>query len=157
MLACSCYKINLIVSHAFSISYSRGGERLHMKRQFGGWNRMVWRLETHGTEAGNAWYGGRSMVVRSAKVAFRGCESGTPRVRKWHFEGAKVALRGCESGTSRVRKRHYEGAKVPLLELPPKLTQNQISFVRNFADELAKLLRLGKKKNKFFCFALDIS
>ena len=96
-------------------------------------------------------------MVRRAKYGSSQRESGTPRVRKWHFEGAKAALRGCESGTSRVRKRHFEGAKVPLLELPPKLTQNQISFVRNFADESAKLLRLGKKKNKFFCFALDIS
>ena len=32
------------------------------------------------------------MVVRSAKAALRGCESGTPRVRKCHSEGAKVPL-----------------------------------------------------------------
>ena len=28
---------------------------------------------------------------------------------------------------------------------------------RNFANKLANLLRLGKKKNKFFCFALNFS
>ena len=32
-----------------------------------------------------------------------------------------------------------------------------LSFFRNFANKLAKLLRLGKKKNEFFCFALDFS
>jgi len=28
---------------------------------------------------------------------------------------------------------------------------------RNFAIKMAKLLRLGKKRNKFLCFALDFS
>jgi hypothetical protein len=32
-----------------------------------------------------------------------------------------------------------------------------LSFFCNFAIKMAKLLRLGKKKNKFFCFALDFS
>ena len=29
-------------------------------------------------------------------------------------------------------------------------------YYSNFASEDANLLRLGKKKNKFFCFALDL-
>ena len=32
-----------------------------------------------------------------------------------------------------------------------------LSFFRNFAIKIAKLLRLGKKRNKFLCFALDFS
>ena len=31
------------------------------------------------------------------------------------------------------------------------------TFFRNFADESAKLLRFGKKRNKFLCFALNFS
>ena len=30
-------------------------------------------------------------------------------------------------------------------------------FFRIFAIKMVKLLRLGKKKNEFFCFALDFS
>ena len=30
-------------------------------------------------------------------------------------------------------------------------------FFSNFAEKSAKILRLGKKKNEFFCFALDFS
>ena len=30
-------------------------------------------------------------------------------------------------------------------------------FFRNFAIKMANLLRLGKKRNKFLCFALDFS
>ena len=30
-------------------------------------------------------------------------------------------------------------------------------FFRNFVIKITKLLRLGKKKNEFFCFALDFS
>jgi hypothetical protein len=32
-----------------------------------------------------------------------------------------------------------------------------LSTFRNFANKLAKLLRLGKKRNEFLCFALDFS
>jgi len=32
-----------------------------------------------------------------------------------------------------------------------------LCFPRFFATKVANILRLGKKKNKFFCFALDFS
>ena len=32
-----------------------------------------------------------------------------------------------------------------------------LSFFRNFAIKIAKLLHLGKKRKKFLCFALDFS
>ena len=60
---------------------------------------MVWRLESHGLE-GKVW----QFAAREWHL----------RVRNWHFEGAKVALRGCETGTSGVRKWHFGGAKVAL-------------------------------------------
>ena len=61
---------------------------------FEGWKRMVWRLETHGLEAENAWFGGRSVAVGCAKVALWLCESGTLGVRKWHIGDVEVALPG---------------------------------------------------------------
>ena len=36
-------------------------------------------------------------------------------------------------------------------------TLASLAFCKNFAIKMAKLLRLGKKKNEFFCFALDFS
>ena len=33
----------------------------------------------------------------------------------------------------------------------------RLLFARTLPSKMANLLRLGKKKNKFFCFALDFS
>jgi len=38
------------------------------------------------------------------------------------------------------------------------IIHRQLSIIfRNFANKLAKFLRLGKKRNEFLCFALDFS